>query len=476
MSLFLADALDAAGDSVPLQVHTGIGDADQMLTGADPSLLQPHIDHGMLSRNPVVLLHCYPFVRQAGYLASLYPNVHLDLSLAVTLLPHRGPELVAEALELAPATKLLFATDASRLPEMFLLGTRWWREALARALGPPRRRRLRRRAPRPPLGRAHPRRQRPPHLPVRRHGLSSGRTVVCPPARGGCAGDDGVDTRPRSHSPGADARFLTRSEGTHHGPRHRRRHLPSQHDRPGRGRRPPASAALRRPARAHRRAATFRRTSWSSTSKRSSLPRLELDVTVMESVTAPGAPTCVEPLARRVVCIARLLGTGGPDVGRLVARKLGYSYIDEEIVQQAAESGDVSVDELADVARRKTFIHRVLECLAMSGGAEGYMLGVSAQALPARVTRDPRSLRALIRRSIEETAARGEVVIVSHGASYALAGRDDVLRVLVTASRQTRAGSRRCGRAAERETSRQGGDRRRRRPGGVPEGLLWRRR
>ena len=81
------------------------------------------------------MLHCYPFVRHAGYLASLYPNVHLDLSLAVTLLPHRGPDLVAEALELAPATKLLFATDASRLPEMFLLGTRWWREALARALG-----------------------------------------------------------------------------------------------------------------------------------------------------------------------------------------------------------------------------------------------------------------------------------------------------------------------------------------------------
>ena len=65
------------------------------------------------------MLHCYPFVRQAGYLASIYPNVHLDLSLAITLLPHRGPDLVSEALELAPPTKLLFATDASRLPEMF---------------------------------------------------------------------------------------------------------------------------------------------------------------------------------------------------------------------------------------------------------------------------------------------------------------------------------------------------------------------
>ena len=135
VSLFLADALEAAGDGVPLQVHTGVGDRDQMLARADPALLQPHIDRGMLSRNPVVLLHCYPYVRHAGYLASVYPNVHIDLSLALMLVPHRGPDLVSEALELAPPTKLLFATDASRLPEMFLLGTRWWRESLTRALG-----------------------------------------------------------------------------------------------------------------------------------------------------------------------------------------------------------------------------------------------------------------------------------------------------------------------------------------------------
>jgi uncharacterized protein len=134
VSLFLADAVEAAGDQVPIQVHTGLGDADQRLATADPALLQEHIDHGLLAGRPVVLLHCYPFVRQAGYLASIYAHVHLDVSLAVTLLPHRAPELLAEALELAPPSKLLFATDASRLPEMFLLGTQWWRESLSRTL------------------------------------------------------------------------------------------------------------------------------------------------------------------------------------------------------------------------------------------------------------------------------------------------------------------------------------------------------
>jgi predicted TIM-barrel fold metal-dependent hydrolase len=135
VSFFVADALEAAGPDVPLQVHTSLGDADQLLLGADPALLQPHLDHGFLAGAPVVLLHCYPFIRHAGYLASIFRNVHVDLSLALTLVPQRGSTLVAEALELTPPSKLLFATDASRIPEMYVLGSRWWRESLSRALG-----------------------------------------------------------------------------------------------------------------------------------------------------------------------------------------------------------------------------------------------------------------------------------------------------------------------------------------------------
>jgi len=48
--------------------------------------------------------------------------------------------------------------------------------------------------------------------------------------------------------------------------------------------------------------------------------------------------------------------------------------------------------------------------------------------------------RSLIREAIHETAEEGDVVIVSHGASMALAGREGVLRVLITASPETRAG------------------------------------
>jgi hypothetical protein len=137
IAFFLADALDVARahGPVPLQIHTGLGDADLDLHRADPSLLGPVIADAGAAGVPVVLLHCYPYVRQAAWLAHVYGHVYVDLSLALFLVGHRGSELLLEALELAPATKVLFSTDASRAPEMFYLATRWWRDALAGALG-----------------------------------------------------------------------------------------------------------------------------------------------------------------------------------------------------------------------------------------------------------------------------------------------------------------------------------------------------
>jgi uncharacterized protein len=125
------EANEATGKPLPLQVHCGFGDSDLHLWRADPSLLKPLIERFRETR--FVLLHCYPFVREAGWLAHVYGHVYVDLSLTI---PHvwRGPEMLLEALELAPASKLLYASDASRAPELYYLAAKWWREALAEVL------------------------------------------------------------------------------------------------------------------------------------------------------------------------------------------------------------------------------------------------------------------------------------------------------------------------------------------------------
>lgn len=138
-------------------------------------------------------------------------------------------------------------------------------------------------------------------------------------------------------------------------------------------------------------------------------------------------------MAAAVVCISRTTGAGGEDVGRLVASALGFQYVDEDIVSRAALRGGISAEDVADAERRQSFLRRVLTDLGTGAGVESYgMAPVAAGSLPDDV-------RGLIREAIEEVAARGNVVIVAHAASFALAGREDVLRVLVTASPENRA-------------------------------------
>ncbi|HUJ92800.1 MAG TPA: amidohydrolase family protein [Gaiellaceae bacterium] len=125
------EANEATGAPLPLQVHCGFGDSDLHLWRSDPTLLKPLVER--FSETTFVLLHCWPFVRQAGWLAHVYPNVCFDLSLTI---PHvaRPEAALAEALELAPVSKLLYASDAARTPELYLLAATWWRDALAAVL------------------------------------------------------------------------------------------------------------------------------------------------------------------------------------------------------------------------------------------------------------------------------------------------------------------------------------------------------
>ncbi|HEU5214137.1 MAG TPA: amidohydrolase family protein [Gaiellaceae bacterium] len=125
------EANEATGDPLPVQVHCGFGDSDLHLWRSDPSYLKPLVER--FRETPFVLLHCYPYVREAGWLAHVYGNVWFDLSLTI---PHvsQPARAIREALELAPVSKLLYASDAARTPELYFLAPRWWRRALAEVL------------------------------------------------------------------------------------------------------------------------------------------------------------------------------------------------------------------------------------------------------------------------------------------------------------------------------------------------------
>ena len=118
----------------PLQIHTGYGDPDLDLRRADPLLLTDFL-RATEGRGPVLLLHTYPFHRQAGYLAQMFPHVYLDVGLALNYAGAQATAIVAESLELAPFGKVLYSSDAWGLPDLHLLGSILFRRAVSRVIG-----------------------------------------------------------------------------------------------------------------------------------------------------------------------------------------------------------------------------------------------------------------------------------------------------------------------------------------------------
>ena len=125
----------AAARGLPLQFHVGYGDPDLTLHRCDPSLMTDFLRLVQHRRVPVMLLHCYPYHRSAGYLAHVFPHVYLDVGLAVNYAGARSVAIVAESLEVAPFGKLLFSSDAFGPAELHYLGAVLWRRAMSTVLG-----------------------------------------------------------------------------------------------------------------------------------------------------------------------------------------------------------------------------------------------------------------------------------------------------------------------------------------------------
>lgn len=115
----------------PLQLHTGFGDSDIRMHRVDPTHLTDwlHLTAGTI---PVLLLHCWPYQRQAAYLSAVFERVYLDVGLTLHHVgPARAGAILAEALEITPFRKLLYSSDAYGVAEFHHLGALAFRQGLA---------------------------------------------------------------------------------------------------------------------------------------------------------------------------------------------------------------------------------------------------------------------------------------------------------------------------------------------------------
>jgi cytidylate kinase len=142
-------------------------------------------------------------------------------------------------------------------------------------------------------------------------------------------------------------------------------------------------------------------------------------------------------MAASVICISRSAGSLGPAVARAVAEQIGFAFVDEEIIASAAQKEGLDPELVADAEERRSFLARLFEGAGSAGAMD---VGIAPYTLaPEAGGSSPiERYRILIREAVFDAAARGQVVICAHAASMALAGRDGVLRVLVTASPELR--------------------------------------
>jgi cytidylate kinase-like protein len=136
-----------------------------------------------------------------------------------------------------------------------------------------------------------------------------------------------------------------------------------------------------------------------------------------------------------VVTVARTLGAHGEEVARRVADKLGFQYVDDEIITWAAQQAGVSPESVSEAERTPPLMARILASLAVAPIEPGAYTAPELMPLPDYSSQ---AYRNLIAQVIRDRAAKGKAVIVAHGAAIPLAGTAGLVRAFVTASPETR--------------------------------------
>jgi CMP/dCMP kinase len=129
----------------------------------------------------------------------------------------------------------------------------------------------------------------------------------------------------------------------------------------------------------------------------------------------------------RVIALSREHGSGGAEIAANLARVLGWKLLDRALLEEVARRARIPAEEAGACDERvDPWLVRLARGFAW-GSADSYA------GLDQAGVVDADAVAALTRHVVVETAAAGSCVIVGRGASYALAGRKDVLRVFVYA-------------------------------------------
>jgi cytidylate kinase len=134
-----------------------------------------------------------------------------------------------------------------------------------------------------------------------------------------------------------------------------------------------------------------------------------------------------------LITISREFGAGGAKVAALIADSLGWTLVDNEIIDLVAARAGLTPEE---VARREERVPGFVERLARTLAVTSQEFAVPQPEAVAGLA-EPELVR-LTEAVVREAAAADHVVLVGRAASTVLARREDALHVRVVAPRPFR--------------------------------------
>lgn len=133
-----------------------------------------------------------------------------------------------------------------------------------------------------------------------------------------------------------------------------------------------------------------------------------------------------------IVTISRMFGSGGSDVAARVARALGWTLLDNAMVDAVAERLGMSASEVSSMQETvPSLSERIAAALRMA--TPEFVVPVSDATMTE--TAEMRVVD-VTNRVIEEAVQQGNAVLVGRGAQCMLAERPDALHVFCYASMQ----------------------------------------
>jgi cytidylate kinase len=133
-----------------------------------------------------------------------------------------------------------------------------------------------------------------------------------------------------------------------------------------------------------------------------------------------------------IITVSRMFGSGGSDVAARVARRLGWSLLDNAIVDEVAQRLGLSRAEVSKTEERvPSLSERIAATMRMS--TPEFVLPVADASMTE--TAETRIVD-VTQRVIEEAVQQGNAVLVGRGAQCVLADRPDALHVFCYAPKK----------------------------------------